>query len=101
MTTELGPLIIEAAVNGGTPKSRNPNVPRTPGEIADDAVRCVDARAAIVHNHNDDPVIGAGPTHDAEPYLAANTGAAAGYNALPNDGQRRSGHGCRRALFAH
>ena len=71
MTTELAPLIIEAAINGGTPNSRNPNVPRTPGEIAEDAVRCVDAGAAIVHNHNDDPVIGAGLTHDPEPYLAA------------------------------
>jgi uncharacterized protein (DUF849 family) len=64
-------LIIEAAINGGTPKSRNPAVPRTPEEIAEDAVRCVDAGAAIVHNHNDEPVIGAGPTHDSEPYLLA------------------------------
>ena len=29
------PVIIEAAINGGTPKSRNPNSPRTPAEIAE------------------------------------------------------------------
>ncbi|MBT5773910.1 MAG: 3-keto-5-aminohexanoate cleavage protein, partial [Dehalococcoidia bacterium] len=31
------PVIIEASLNGGTPKSVNPNVPRTPAEIAADA----------------------------------------------------------------
>lgn len=71
MTNDAAPLIIEAAINGGTPKSRNPAVPRTPDEIAEDAVRCIDAGAAIVHNHNDDAVIGAGATHDAGPYLQA------------------------------
>ena len=29
------PLVIEVALNGGTPKARNPNVPRTPAEIAE------------------------------------------------------------------
>jgi uncharacterized protein (DUF849 family) len=69
---EPAPLIIEAALNGGTPKSRNPNVPRTPAEIAAEAIRCVDAGAAIVHNHNDEPVIG-GPNgvHDPAPYIEA------------------------------
>jgi uncharacterized protein (DUF849 family) len=65
------PLIIEAAVNGGTPKSRNPNVPRTPEEIAADGIRCIEAGAAIVHNHNDEPVIGSPPTHDPAPYIEA------------------------------
>jgi len=44
MTT---PVIIEAALNGTTTKDRNPNVPRSPEEIA------ADAGAAIVHNHVD------------------------------------------------
>jgi 3-keto-5-aminohexanoate cleavage enzyme len=64
------PVIIEAALNGGTPKSRNPHVPRTIDEIVEDAFACMDAGAAIVHNHNDEPVIGC-PIHSATPYLEA------------------------------
>lgn len=65
-------LVTEAALNGGTPKSRNPNVPRSPAEIVDDAIACIDAGAAIVHNHNDEPVIG-GPNgvHAPGPYIEA------------------------------
>ncbi len=67
-----GPVIIEAAVNGGTPKRRNPHVPRTPAEVAADALRCLSAGAAIVHNHNDEPVIGAATgIHDPAPYADA------------------------------
>jgi uncharacterized protein (DUF849 family) len=65
------PVIIEVALNGATPKSRNPNVPRTPAEIADDAIRCADTGASIVHNHNDDPVLGGSGVHAWEPYLEA------------------------------
>jgi uncharacterized protein (DUF849 family) len=65
------PVIIEVALNGGTPKSRNPNVPRTPDEIAADAIACIDAGASVVHNHNDDPVIGGSGVHAWEPYLEA------------------------------
>ena len=65
-------LIIEVALNGGTPKARNPNVSRTPAEVAADGIACIDAGASIVHNHNDEPVIG-GPNgvHAAEPYIEA------------------------------
>jgi uncharacterized protein (DUF849 family) len=63
-------VIIEAALNGGTPKSRNPRVPRSVDEIVEDALACVEAGAAIVHNHNDEPVIGQ-PVHSPEPYLEA------------------------------
>lgn len=65
-------LIIEVALNGGTPKARNPHVPRTPAEVASDGIACIDAGASIVHNHNDEPVIG-GPNgvHAAEPYIEA------------------------------
>jgi uncharacterized protein (DUF849 family) len=48
------PLIIEAAINGVTSPARNPNVPRRPGEIAQDALACVKVGAAIVHNHLDE-----------------------------------------------
>jgi len=49
----MTPLIIEAAINGVTGKERNPHVPRTPAEIADDGRRCLAAGATIVHNHID------------------------------------------------
>lgn len=65
-------LVIEAATNGATPPARNPNVPRTPAEIAGDSIRCIDAGSAIVHNHNDEPVVGGeSEVHDAEPYIEA------------------------------
>ncbi|MFA5884782.1 MAG: 3-keto-5-aminohexanoate cleavage protein [Acidimicrobiia bacterium] len=47
------PVIIEAAINGGSTKARNPNTPLTPEEIAADALACIAAGAAIVHNHID------------------------------------------------
>jgi len=66
------PVIIEAALNGATPKARNPNSPRTPAEIAEDGLRCLAAGAAIVHNHNDEPVVGgANGVHRPEPYAEA------------------------------
>jgi 3-keto-5-aminohexanoate cleavage enzyme len=48
-----GPVIIEAAINGPTTRARNPHVPQQPAEIAADALACLDAGAAIVHNHID------------------------------------------------
>ena len=47
----MEPLIIEVALNGGTPKSRNPHVPVAPAEIAAAALAAMDAGAAIVHSH--------------------------------------------------
>ncbi len=48
---ERPPVIIEAAINGFTPRTVNPNVPKTAAEIAADASACFAAGAAIVHNH--------------------------------------------------
>jgi uncharacterized protein (DUF849 family) len=62
------PLVIEAAVNGSTPKSRNPNVPRSIEEIATSGLACVDAGASIVHNHNDEPNWGEPSVHSPDPY---------------------------------
>jgi uncharacterized protein (DUF849 family) len=45
------PLIIEAAVNGGSTKQRNPNTPVTPDEVARDSLACLEAGAAIIHTH--------------------------------------------------
>jgi len=66
------PVIIEAAINGTTPRERNANVPRSPAEIAADALACLAAGATIVHNHNDDPVIDmVTAAHEAQPYIDA------------------------------
>ena len=65
------PVIIEVALNGGLSKDRNPRVPRSPDEIATDALACLEAGAAIAHNHNDEQVLGSDGHHAAEPYLAA------------------------------
>jgi len=47
------PVIIEVAINGATKKNQNPHVPITPAEIAADALACLNAGAAIIHNHID------------------------------------------------
>lgn len=47
-------MIIEVAINGATPQSRNPNVPRSPEEIIPDVLACLDAGASVVHTHIDD-----------------------------------------------
>ncbi len=49
----MTPVIIEAAINGITNKARNPHVPCLPEEITADALACLEAGAAIVHNHVD------------------------------------------------
>jgi uncharacterized protein (DUF849 family) len=63
------PVLIEAAINGGTTKARNPNVPVTPQEIRADALRCFDAGATIVHAHNHDIRLSGAAAADA--YLEA------------------------------
>ncbi|MCB1739828.1 MAG: 3-keto-5-aminohexanoate cleavage protein [Gammaproteobacteria bacterium] len=65
------PLIIEVALNGGMRKTRNAQVPRTPAEIAEDALGCIAAGAAIVHSHTDDPVLSGSGVHDPAPYIEA------------------------------
>ena len=65
------PVIVEAALNGATPKRRNPHVPRTPAEITSDADECLDAGAAVIHNHNDEPNAGGPWRHASEPYAQA------------------------------
>ena len=66
------PLIIEAALNGGTSKRHQPQVPRSVDEIVDSAFACIEAGAAIVHNHNDEPVVGGSSgRHATEPNAAA------------------------------
>ncbi len=61
------PVILEAAINGQTIKAVNHNVPRSSEELAEDAIRCLDAGASIVHTHIDD--IFSPPEIAAELYL--------------------------------
>lgn len=48
------PVIIEVALNGATPPSRNPNVPQSQETLVADALRCIAAGASIVHTHAPD-----------------------------------------------
>ena len=66
---DAAPVIIEAALNGGTPKRLAPRVPREPAEIVADAIACIDAGATIIHNHHDDAVLAGSRIHDPQPYL--------------------------------
>jgi len=51
--------IITAAVTGGdSVPSQSPHIPITPKEIADEAVRCAESGAAVVHIHARDPNTG-------------------------------------------
>jgi 3-keto-5-aminohexanoate cleavage enzyme len=53
----LGPVIIEVCLNGETPVSLHPHVPRSPDQIVRDGLQCLDAGAAILHSHTDDSVL--------------------------------------------
>jgi 3-keto-5-aminohexanoate cleavage enzyme len=57
---KIAKVIITAAVTGSRPtKEMNPAVPYTPGEIAQAAIECFLAGAAIAHIHVRDPHTGA------------------------------------------
>ena len=48
----MAKTIISAALTGAvSPKAKNPHIPTTPKEIAEDAIKCWKAGAAIVHLH--------------------------------------------------
>jgi 3-keto-5-aminohexanoate cleavage enzyme len=64
-------VVLELAVNGITTKDRNPNVPRTPAEITEAVLEGIAHGAAIVHNHNDEPMFTEHGMHAVEPYLQA------------------------------
>jgi uncharacterized protein (DUF849 family) len=66
------PCIIEVALNGITAREANPSVPRAPAEVAEDALRCVEAGASIVHSHTDDSAWDPPDrVHSSEPYVEA------------------------------
>lgn len=53
-------VILEVAVNGQTPTTRNPNTPKQPQEIAAQAIECLRAGASIIHSHTSDPFVAPG-----------------------------------------
>jgi len=65
------PVVIEVALNGGTPRSVSARVPQTTDEIVADALACIEAGASIVHHHNEEPVLGGDGNHSPRPYAAA------------------------------
>jgi 3-keto-5-aminohexanoate cleavage enzyme len=71
----MTPLIIEAAINGSTPRSHNPHVPKTPAEVASDAIACIDAGATVIHTHIEKLSVLGRPAADA--YLEAYRAIAA------------------------
>lgn len=62
------PLIIEASLNGATSKGTNPSVPYSDEEIVADAIACMEAGAALIHNHSAEPIFGGNGKIDAESY---------------------------------
>ncbi len=62
------PLIIEASLNGNASKAANPHVPYSDEEIVADAVACMEAGAALIHNHTDEPIFGGSGSLDYERY---------------------------------
>jgi 3-keto-5-aminohexanoate cleavage enzyme len=71
LTVMTASVMVELAVNGTTPRSRTPHVPRTPAEITAAMLEGVEHGAAILHNHNDEPMFTADGVHDVRPYLDA------------------------------
>ena len=54
----MAKTIITAALTGAvTPKTANPNIPLTPKEIAEDAIRVWKEGAAVVHLHMRDVLL--------------------------------------------
>ena len=59
-------------MNGITAREANANVPRAPAEVAQDALRCIQAGASIIHSHTDDSLWDPlDEVHAAEPYVEA------------------------------
>lgn len=60
-------LIIEVRINEYASRKHNPNVPFSPEEICDEALRCWRQGASIIHYHARDPLSGA-PSSKSEDY---------------------------------
>ena len=61
-------MLLTAAITGaGDTIDKNENVPVTPQELADSAIKCAKAGATVAHIHVRDPKTG-GVSHDPELY---------------------------------
>ena len=60
-------VILEVRINEYAGRERNPHVPWSPKEIAEEAARCREAGASILHYHAQDPSNGA-PSNEASVY---------------------------------
>lgn len=69
MFPPMQPVILEVALNGITSPSRNAAAPRLPAQLAQDAIGCLEAGAAIVHTHTHEPA--RPPREGAALYLEA------------------------------
>ena len=82
-------MIVEVGLNEAATRRQQPAVPITPRECADDALRCHDAGAAIVHWHARDPMTGEQRLDDAELYGEAldlmRPSGVLGYPSYPVD----------------
>jgi uncharacterized protein (DUF849 family) len=82
-------VIIEVGLNEGAGRGVNPNVPITPQECAEDALRCRDAGASTIHWHARDPATGEQHLGRADLYADAlatmQAGGLLGYPSYPVD----------------
>jgi uncharacterized protein (DUF849 family) len=61
-------VILEVGLNEAASRQQNPHLPYSPHECADDALRCREAGAAVIHWHARDPATGASREGDAALY---------------------------------
>ncbi len=54
----MAKIMIESAINGNAMKERNPHIPYSPEEIANDAIATCKAGAALIHFHVRNPQTG-------------------------------------------
>jgi uncharacterized protein (DUF849 family) len=82
-------VIIEVGLNEGAGRGVNPNVPITPRDCAEDALRCRDAGASTIHWHARDPATGRQHLGSADLYAdalaAMRAGGLLGYPSYPID----------------
>ena len=101
MSANTDTALIEVGINEGVMRAANPHVPYSPAECADDARRCCDAGAAVVHWHARDPESGEQRAADPDLYGEALEGMRSTSDVLayptyptqpPDDLDARLGH---------
>ena len=63
-------IIIKACLNGNHGRDDNPNVPWTPQEVAEEAVRCHDAGTFSQSSHTEEQSLVAVPNRFERPWLS-------------------------------